>query len=143
MMAIYSIEIDETFDAPRNKVFALFADHERFGKLLGAPAKRIKDSDQADPNGIGSVRRIGIGPIGLEETVVDFEPDVLIEYSITSLSPLRNHVGRIRFEDTADGQTRVNYTITFEDIVPFTGRLVATALEKGIRRGIRRVPRMV
>lgn len=141
-MAIYSIEIDETFDVPRNKVFALFADHERFGKLLSAPAKRIKDSDQADPNGIGSVRRIGIGPIGLEETVIGFEPDALIEYSITSLSPLRNHVGRIRFEDTADGQTRVSYTITFEDIVPFTGKLVANALEKGIRKGIRRVPRM-
>lgn len=141
-MAIYSIEIDETFNVPRNKVFALFADHERFGKLLGAPAKRIKDSDQADPNGIGSVRRIGIGPIGLEETVIGFEPDVLIEYSITSRSPLRNHVGRIRFEDTADGQTWVNYTITFEDIVPFTGKLVAAALEKGIRKGIRGVPRM-
>ena len=69
-MANYKIEIDETFDVPRNRVFALFADHERFGKLLGAPVKRIRDSDQADPNGLGSIRKIGIGPIGLEETVI-------------------------------------------------------------------------
>lgn len=141
-MAMYTIEIDETFDVPRRKVFALFADHQRFGKLLGAPVKRIKDSDQADPNGIGSVRKIGIGPIGLEETVLNFEPDSLIEYAITSLSPIRNHRGRIRFEETSEGGTRLNYTITFEDIVPFTGKVVSSALEQGLRRGIKRVPKL-
>lgn len=141
-MALYTINIDETFDVPRSRVFALFADHHRFGQLLGAPVKRIKDSDQADPNGTGSVRKIGIGPIGLEETVLNFEPDALIEYAITSVSPIRNHLGRIRFEDTPEGHTRVQYTIHFEDIVPFTGKLVSNALEQGIRRGIKRVPKL-
>ncbi|MBD3639388.1 MAG: SRPBCC family protein [Marinobacter sp.] len=141
-MAQYTIEIDETFNIPRRRVFALFADHQRFGKLLGAPIKRIRDSDQADPNGIGSVRKIGIGPIGLEETVLSFEPETLIEYTVTSMSPIRNHLGRILFEDTPDGQTRVHYTIRFEDIVPFTGKVVSSALEQGIRRGIKRVPEL-
>ena len=141
-MAMYTIEIDETFDVPRRRVFALFADHRRFGKLLGAPVKRIKDSDQADPNGTGSVRKIGIGPVALEETVTSFEPDSLIEYTITSMSPIRNHLGRIRFEDTPEGHTRVNYTITFEDIIPFTGKVVSSALEQGIRRGIKRIPQL-
>ncbi|MFL1455938.1 SRPBCC family protein [Marinobacter sp. GN3S48] len=141
-MAMYTIEIDETFDVPRNRVFALFADHGRFGKLLGAPVKRIQDSDQADPNGTGSVRKIGIGPLSLEETVIGFEPDSLIEYTITSMSPIRNHMGRIRFEDVGEGGTRVNYTITFEDIVPFTGKVVSAALEQGIRKGIKRVPKL-
>ncbi|SDX21498.1 SRPBCC family protein [Marinobacter mobilis] len=139
---MYTIEIDETFDVPRSKVFALFAEHERFGKLLGAPVKRIKDSDQADPNGLGSVRKIGFGPIGLEETVIGFEPDSLIEYTITSISPLKNHMGRIRFDEPSKGQTRVNYVITFDDVIPFTGKLVQSALEQGIRKGIKRIPRM-
>ncbi|MFO8141439.1 MAG: SRPBCC family protein [Marinobacter sp.] len=141
-MAMHHIEINETFDVPRRKVFALFADHHRFGKLIGAPVKRIKDSDQADPNGIGSIRKIGIGPLSLEETVLGFEPDSLIEYAITSMSPIRNHVGRIHFSDTPDGQTRVHYTITFEDIVPYSGKVISAALEQGLRRGIRRVPRL-
>ncbi len=141
-MAIHKIEIDETFDVPRSRVFALFADHERFGKLLGAPVKRVRDSDQADPNGVGSIRKIGIGPIGLKETVITFEPGLLIEYTITSMSPIRNHLGRIRFEDAPDGRTRVLYTISFEDIVPYTGKLVSSALDQGIRKGIKRVPRL-
>ena len=141
-MATYTIEIDETFNVPRDRVFALFADHERFGKLLGAPVKRIHDSDQADPNGVGSIRKIGIGPVGLKETVITFEPDSLIEYTISSMSPVRNHLGRIRFEDAAGDRTRVQYTISFEDVVPLTGKLVSSALEKGLRKGIRRVPRL-
>ncbi|MFB2704178.1 MULTISPECIES: SRPBCC family protein [Marinobacter] len=141
-MAMYTIEISETFNVPRKKVFALFADHQRFGKMLGAPVKRIKDSDQADPNGLGSVRKIGIGPLSLEETVLNFEPETLIEYAITSMSPIKNHLGRIRFSDTPDGQTQLNYTITFEDIVPFSGKVVSVALEQGLRRGIKRVPKL-
>ena len=141
-MASYTIEINETFDVPRSRVFALFADHKRFGQLLGAPVKRIKDSDQADPNGIGSVRKIGIGPIGLEETILSFEPDSLIEYTISSLSPIKNHFGRIRFDDTPEGLTKISYTIRFDDIVPFTGKVVSTTLEQGIRRGIKRVPEL-
>lgn len=141
-MASYTIDIEETFDVPRNRVFALFADHSRFGKLLGAPVKRIKDSEQADPNGLGSVRRLGIGPLGLEETIIRFEPDSVIEYTVTSLSPIRNHLGRIRFNDVASGGTRVHYTITFEDRVPFTGGLIQKALDQGLRKGIRRVPKL-
>lgn len=141
-MATYTIEIDQTFNVPRSRVFALLADHGRFGKLLGAPVKRIRDSDQADPNGLGSIRRIGIGPIGLEETIVAFEPDSLIEYTITSMSPIRNHLGRIRFDEVGEGKTRLNYTITFDDVVPLTGKVVKAALEQGIRKGIQRVPQL-
>ncbi|WP_166258478.1 SRPBCC family protein [Marinobacter salicampi] len=141
-MASYTIDIDETYSVSRPRAFALFADHRRFGKLLGAPVKRVKDSQQADPNGLGSVRKIGLGPIGLEETIIRFEPDELIEYSITSISPLRNHLGRIRFTDAPGGRTTINYSIRFDDIVPFTGKLVHMALEKGIRKGMRRVPEL-
>ena len=141
-MAAYKIEIDETFNVPRKKVFALFADHQRFGKMIGAPVKRIKDSDQADPNGAGSVRKVGLGPLSIEETVLEFEPYSLIEYTITSTGPIKNHIGRIHFSDTSDGQTRLRYTISFDDVVPLTGKLIRSSLELGLRRGIRRVPEL-
>ena len=139
-MASYTIEIEETFALPSHQVFALFADHKNFGKLLGAPVKRVRDSDQADPNGIGSVRKIGIGPIGVEETITGFEPEALIEYAITSFSPIKNHFGRIRFSNPSENETRVRYTVYFEDAIPLTGALVKSALDQALRRGMRRVP---
>ena len=141
-MASYTINIQKTLDVPRSKVFALFADHNRIGKVLGAPVKRIHDSDQADPNGVGSIRKVGLGPLGLEETVTRFEPDNIIEYTITSVSPLRNHLGRILFSEK-NGKTEVNYTITFEDVVPFTGKVVSVVLEQAIKKGMNRIPRLV
>lgn len=141
-MASYTIKIDETFSLPCHQVFALFADHETFGRLIGARARRVRDSDQADPNGIGSVRKIGIGPISLEETVTGFEPESLIEYTITSMSPLKNHSGRIRFHAVSENETRVQYTVDFDDLVPFTGGLVRLALDQALRKGMRRVPKM-
>lgn len=143
-MASYTIDIRETVRVPRDRVFALFADHRRFGEMLGAKARRVKDSAGDDPNGIGSVRRIDIaGPLGLEETITGFEPDSLIEYTITSRSPIRNHFGRIHFADAGDGSTEVHYRINFDDIVPFTGKPIHSALEQGIRKGIRRIPKIV
>jgi len=141
-MADYIVEIQQTFDVPRNKVFALFADHQRFGQVLGAPVRRIRESLQTDPNGVGSVRKIGIGPLALKETITHFEPDSLIEYTIISTSPIRNHFGRIHFTDAQNGQTRLHYTITFNDIIPFTGHVIATVLEQAIRRGIKRIPKL-
>lgn len=141
-MASYNINIDETINLPRNRVFAVFADHTRFGKMLGAPVKRIRDSQDADPNGQGSVRKIGIGPIGAKETIITFKPDSLIEYKIIGVSPIANHFGRISFSDAGDKATRVQYTITFDDKVPFLGKLLAPVLETGIRKGIRKLPGM-
>ncbi|TBW57930.1 SRPBCC family protein [Marinobacter halodurans] len=140
-MASYTIEIQEQYDLPKDRVFALFSDHNRLGGVLGAPIKRIKDSNQADPNGVGSVRRIGIGPLGLEETVIAFEQDALIEYTVTSASPIRNHLGRIRFNDVA-GKTVVNYTIRFDDFIPFSGKVISAGLEQAIRRGMKKVPKL-
>ena len=100
-MANYKIEIDETFDVPRNRVFALFADHERFGKLLGAPVKRIRDSDQADPNGLGSIRKIGIGsPIRLIHGLKD--EDVPWETSRTISERVRTRDVEVTFVKEGD-----------------------------------------
>ncbi|MBS3803027.1 MAG: SRPBCC family protein [Oleiphilaceae bacterium] len=139
-MTTHRIEIEEQVNVSPERAFALFADHKRFGKLLNAPVRRVKDSEQADPNGLGSVRKIGIGPIGLEETIIRFEPDSVIEYTVTSLSLVRNHLGRIRFTLQGERQTLINYCISFDAIVPFTGDIIAKALEHSMRKGIRRVP---
>ncbi|HKK57032.1 SRPBCC family protein [Marinobacter sp.] len=142
-MASHRIEIDETFDAPRQQVFALFADHQSFGKLLGVPVRRIRDSDQADPNGVGSVRKIGLGPFGVEQTITSFEPETLIEYTIISLSPLKNHFGRIRFDSPSKTTTRVNYSVYFEDAIPLSGSLVHSVLDQALKRTMRRVRTLV
>lgn len=132
------------YDAPPQRVFALFANHERFGKLLGAPCKRVKDAPHGDdPNGVGSVRRIAGGPAAFEETVLTCDTPELIEYTVTRGGPIKNHNGRIEFNTAGNGRTQVTYTIEFDPRVPLTGPAIACALDQLIGRALGRVPRHV
>ena len=129
-MAQQEVVMDGEFAAPRAQVFAAFADHARFGRIMGGRFTRIRDAAGSDPNGAGSVRELrGLGP-AFEETIVTYQPPALIEYTVSRGSPIKNHLGRIEFSDTASGGTRVHYVIRFEPRVPLTGGLIA-----GILRG--------
>lgn len=138
------VRFDKHYDVSPEQVFALFADHERFGKLLGVPCRRIEDAPHGDDaNGVGSVRRVGNGPTAFEETVLTCEAPNLIEYTVTRGSPIKNHHGRMAFSAGKNGGTQLTYTIEFDPRVPLTGALVVFALNQFIGRALDRVPQQV
>ena len=139
-MSSQFIQMNVEFNAPVETVFATLSDHEAMGKVLNAKVKRIKDG-QDDVNGIGSVRRITPVPLAdFEETVTAFEPNKLVEYTITKGSPLKNHLGRMVFSENG-GKTHLHYTIQFEpkEPVPLSGLVVKSVLEKVILRGLHKL----
>ncbi len=137
-MSQQSVRFSEHFNASPAQVFPYFAEHETFGAMAGGPVmaklrfiRRIHDGvDPRQPDGQGSVRRIGYGPIAFEETVRTSTPGKLIEYAISKGSPLKNHLGRIEFHADAKG-TRVDYLITFDPKLPGTAGLL-----KGVLKGM-------
>lgn len=136
-MPSQEVRVQARVHAPIGKVFAFFADHERFATLLGGRCKRIKDG-QGDPNGLGSVRSIGPGPLAFEETIVTFEPNRRIEYAVTRGSPIKNHLGTIDFR-AEDDITVVDYVIRFDGKLPFTGGLIAKLLRTAWNKSSPRV----
>src|SRR5690242_6592998 len=91
-----TVKFEQFFAAPREKVFAWFADHEKFGKIWPGRTRRIQASaDGAEPNGLGSVREIRSAGSTFEETITTFEPPATIEYRITRGGPIKNHRGRL------------------------------------------------
>ena len=137
-MSQQSVRFTEHFNAAPAKVFPYFASHETFGAMAGGPMaakirfiRRVRlGKDIKHPDGEGSVRRIGYGPIAFEETVRTSTPGKLIQYYISKGSPLKNHEGRIEFHADGSG-TRVDYTIFFEPKVPGTGGVL-----KGVLKGM-------
>ena len=120
-------------------VFEALADHNNLGKVFGVPVRRIRDG-QSEPNGVGSVRKIGVGPLGIEETVTALVPNESIDYRITRGGfPIKNHRGRIAFAHGAQGGTRVDWTIEFESRLPLMGPALAFALKTAISTGLKRV----
>lgn len=137
-MPKHHVYVQDVIKAPPTKVFALFSDHKRVGKLLGAPMKRIKDSPESkNPNGVGSVRRVGPPLGGFEETILVSDAPKRIEYTVSKGGPIKNHLGVITFEPTGKN-TRVTYTIDFDGKVPVIGGIIAGVLQKAIEKGIKK-----
>lgn len=119
-------------------LYALLSDHSRLGPVLGVPVKRIRDGAPG-VNDTGSVRRIGIGPLAIEETVTACETDRSIDYQLTRGGfPIRNHHGRLDFHRT-DGGSRVDWYIEFDSTLPGAGILVAAVLKRAIARGLKNI----
>ena len=121
------------------ELYAALSDHDRLGGVLGVPVKRIK-AGKSEPNGVGSVRRIGIGPLAIEETVVGAVTDKSIDYKITKGGwPLKNHHGRLVFKALPGGGSQVQWRIEFDGAVPGAAVLVKQLLGLAIGRGLRKL----
>jgi hypothetical protein len=137
-MSRQKLEVVQDYDRPVGEVFARLADHNQLGKVLGVPVRRIREGS-GDPNGVGSVRRLGIRPLAIEETVTAVQPNRSIDYRISRGGfPIRNHSGRLDFSGSERG-SRVSWTIQFEAPVPLLGPAVKLVLGQAIRLGLRRL----
>ena len=133
-MAHHTIEVVQASARPVHELFAELADHERLRRVFGVPVRRIRDGER-EPNGVGSVRRMGVGPLRLEETVTAIEPERSIEYRITrGAGPVRNHRGRMEFASVGTG-SRVTWTIDY-DSLPIVGAALQRVLARINKRGL-------
>ena len=136
-MPEHQITIQHVVRAPRERVFAVFANHARFATLFGAVSNCIEEGT-GEAHGFGSVRRIGNGLTSFDETIVAFDKPQRLEYRITRGSPLKNHLGTITFH--ADGDlTVVDYVISFDSKIPGLGGCMAWLLKRAWDRNGPRV----
>lgn len=137
-MGKQQIIITQRFNAPVEIIFNLLTDHADFGRIIKANIKRVVDSQDENKNGLGSVRRIYALPgVAFEESVVRFEPNQLMAYTVSKGSPIKNHRGRMEFAED-QGKTSLTYTIDFEPKLPFflLGSIIKKNIEKPMVEGL-------
>jgi len=137
-MAKYTVEVTQEYTQSVEAVFATLSDHNRLSKVLGIPVKRVVDGTTT-VNGVGSVRRLGLWPAAVEETVTAMVPNQSIDYRISKGgAPLKNHSGGLAFSKAGRG-SRVVWTIRFDSSLPFVGAVVQQVLTQGLRLGLKRI----
>lgn len=137
-MAQHEVRFHEVIHAPIDEVFDFLSDHQNFAALFGGRSTRIRvGDDPAEPNGLGSVRRIGPGPLSFDEKIVVFERPQRIDYTICRGGPLKNHLGTIHLRSVPHG-TELDYVIRFDGRLPGLGTASARALEFGWKRSARK-----
>ena len=134
-----SIQIKKEFNAPIDQVFELLAKHATYN-LVFAPVqlRRIKDSsDPERPDGLGSIRRVGLGSIKLlQEEITRLDVNQRIEYKIVKSPLIKHHLGIIEFQKIAENRTLVTYTIELQTRLPFVGKMILAQLKQAIKLGL-------
>jgi len=94
-MTKYFVEVTQNYQKPVETIFQTLSDHNQLGRVLGIPVKRVINGNDG-VNGAGSVRRMGLWPLTVEETVVAVELNRSIDYRISrGGAPLKNHIGAL------------------------------------------------
>ncbi|MGD9697858.1 MULTISPECIES: SRPBCC family protein [unclassified Acinetobacter] len=141
-----SIQVKKEFNAPIDQVFDLLSKHATYNVAF-APiqVERIKDStDPERPDGVGSVRRMGFGPVKpLREQITLLEPNQRIEYQIVKNPLVKHHLGIIEFEAKDDDKTLVTYTIELQARAPFISKLILAQLKSAIKLGFSKLAKTV
>ena len=131
-----SIRVERRLDAPPEAVFEIVADHARYDRFDGVRRSELVKAGDPDPNGVGAVRWIWIGPLRFEEEVTAFDSPWRLDYLIRDVRrlPFRHEGGSIRLEPDGTG-THAVWTSSFEIPVPLVGgaidRIFSLRLERG------------
>lgn len=141
-----SIQVKKEFNAPVAQVFELLSKHSTYNVAF-APVQVVRVKDSADPerpDGAGSVRRMGFGPVKpLQEQITVLEPNQRIEYKIIKNPLVKHHLGVIQFEALDSARTLVTYTIELQARAPFVSQLILAQLKSAIKIGFSKLAKTV
>lgn len=133
-----AITVKQEFNASVDQVFDLLSKHATYNQAF-APIQVVRVKDSADPerpDGLGSIRRMGFGPIKpIQEEITLLEENKKIEYKLIKNPLIKHHIGRIEFEELAPNKTLVIYTIELKAKIPFVSKLILAQLKGAITLG--------
>jgi len=93
-----------------------------------------------DPDGVGALRRLAVGPGGSEEEVVAWDPPHHLGYRVLKGLPVRHYRADVDLVDDGEG-TVVTWRGSFDAVVPGTGAALRTVLRRMTGGFARRVSR--
>ena len=134
-----SIQVKKEFNAPIEQIFNLLSKHATFNTAF-APVQvvRVKDStDPQRPDGLGSVRRLGFGPVKpLQEEITLVQENQRIEYKIINNPLVKHHLGQIDFREITPYITLVTYKIELSLKAPLVSQIILAQLKAAITLGL-------
>lgn len=140
-----TIDITETVALPVDRVFELLADHANYHRFPGIKRSELLSEGKPAPNGLGAVRRVGLGDVVLDEEITSFEPPNRLGYRVIASKPVKvEHEGGVIVMTAVAEGTEIRWRSTFRLNIPLVGwfvtRRAARQFEKGFRDVLRSLP---
>lgn len=117
------IDVYRHAQAPVAVVWSVLTDHEGYRTWARIPTTVLEAEGEEDRNGVGALRRMGVGPFGVKERVVHFAPPRRLSYVIEAGLPVRGYRADVVLTPTSDGGTDIRWTGSFTSVPRGTDRL--------------------
>lgn len=127
----YSFEVNRTSTAPPETLFALEADGPRWaewGKPLIVQARWARRGE-AEPDGVGAVREVGMWPVLFREETLEYESGRKHVYAFAGPKPLKDYRAEVLFTPDGGGGTHLRWTGSFTEPVRGSGPALAAGLK--------------
>lgn len=130
-----SIRVQRVLAVDPQRAFELLSDHAGLDRFPGIRAARLLSPGEAEPNGVGAVRRVEPGGgAWFEEEITQFERPRTYGYRIVrSVPPVRHEGGWLELVPVAQGVS-VTWTSSLEVAVPVVGPLLTAVLARLMSR---------
>jgi len=140
-----TIDITETIGLSIERAFDLLTDHANYHRFPGITRSELLKEGASGSKGVGTVRRIGLGSVVLDEEITAFERPTHLAYRVIKSKPVKvvHEGGTIELTEV-DGGTRIRWQSTFKVEIPLIGRFVtrraARQFETGFRKLLQSLP---
>jgi uncharacterized protein YndB with AHSA1/START domain len=128
-----TVEATARSAAPPEAVFDLVADGARWQEWVRfVPRSVVEREGVPAPDGVGSVRRFGLGPLASREEITVFDRPRRIEYVARSGLPVRSYRAEVDLEPDGTGGTVVRWRGIIEPL-PGTGPVMVVLFARLLR----------
>ena len=133
-MSIREIVLEQDFGVPPERLWSALTDHEGMRKWTGAAVRVVA---RGDASGVGTVRRIAMGPFRIDEEVVYADAPRRLVYRAIRGLPVRFHRGEMVVVPDGTGGSQLTWRILISSGTPGLARALTGTLEPALRRGLR------
>jgi uncharacterized protein YndB with AHSA1/START domain len=128
-----SFTFTREINAPPATVFDVLTDHAGYSKLTPLRKSELERQGEADPNGVGAIRKLTVVGPPMREEVIAYEATSRFSYKVLSGLPVRDHVGTVELSADAGGGTRMVYAVRTQPTLPVIGFAVVAGIKQAVK----------
>ncbi|HUY66270.1 MAG TPA: SRPBCC family protein [Acidimicrobiales bacterium] len=129
----WSITATARSSAPVDVVWPLIGEAHRWKEWSFLDRSDLVETGDPTPDGVGAVRRFTRFGIGSQEEVVVWDPPHHLGYTMLKGFPVRHYRADVRCTPDGSGTT-IQWSGTFDTLIPGTGRVMVAVLQTVIGR---------
>ncbi len=123
---MFGINVNLALNVPIDYLFEAISEHGAYTRFKAVRYAAVVEPGNTEPNGLGALREIHVGPLQFMERITVFERPNRMDYHIEASKPvsMQHDVGSIMLTELSNAQTQVIWQSQGHINMPLLGWLI-------------------